>query len=304
MKFESWLEKWLDIVKPKLKDSSYYRYKRYVRFQIAPEIGQFELTDLSKELLQTFAIKMSQIVDATSAKNIVSLVKRALRYAEETKEVETQYADSICCTTKAAPTKKKCLTEKQQLRLETYIRSKKPDKLFGIVLCLYTGLRAGELLALEWTDLDLKTGIISVTKSCRDGYGEGKEVKVIGGTKTISSVRDIPIPKPLLPQLRELKKSSVSNYVIEGKNGKAVSMRSYFNSLDKILKKLDIPHIGLHGLRHTFATRAIESGMDAKTLSEIMGHSNATITLNVYTHSLSKHKFDMMNRLGKYLKAV
>ena len=96
------------------------------------------------------------------------------------------------------------------------------------------------------------------------------------------------------------KQKSKSKYVIE-ENGKMVTIRSYQRSFALLLKKLNIEHRGFHSLRHTFATRALESGMDVKTLSEILGHKNATITLNRYAHSLMEHKQEMMNRLGKML---
>ena len=97
-----------------------------------------------------------------------------------------------------------------------------------------------------------------------------------------------------------MKKQSKSDYVIENK-GTAVFMRSYQRTFELLLKRLNIPHKGFHALRHTFATRALECGMDVKTLSEILGHKNATITLNRYAHSLWEHKSEMMNKLGKLL---
>ena len=306
MKFESWFEIWLAHKKPELRDSSYNRYKRDMDNLIVPNLGEYELDQLSKEVLEEFAKKMFKTLSANSAKNIISHVKSALKYAVEVNEIGVQYSDAMRYKVKTDNTirKKKCLTETQQVQVEAYIKTLPPNKLIGILLCLYTGLRPGELLALQWTDVDLDNEVISVTKSCSDGYVDHKGVKVIGEPKTDSSYRLIPIAKPLIPYLRALKKSNVSGYLIEGKNGKVVSMRSFFNSLDIMLKKLNIPHIGLHGLRHSFATRANESGMDMKTLSELMGHSDVAVTMKVYAHSLSKHKFDMMNMLGKNLKAV
>ena len=170
------------------------------------------------------------------------------------------------------------------------------DKLFGIILCLYAGLRIGELLALTWADMDLRKGLISVTKSCHDS----KDGRVVEEPKTLSSRRIIPLPKQLLPLLKGLKKRSTSPFVISS-NGKPVFVRSYQRTFELLLIKLRIPHKGFHSLRHTFATRALECGMDVKTLSEILGHKNPTVTLNRYAHSLMEHKADMMNRLGKLL---
>ena len=113
-----------------------------------------------------------------------------------------------------------------------------------------------------------------------------------------ASMRVIPIPRQLVPMLREMRKKNGSKYVV-GNGDKVISVRSYQRTYELMLKKHGLPHRGFHALRHTFATRALECGMDVKTLSEILGHKNSSVTLNRYAHSLMDHKKDMMNRLGK-----
>lgn len=121
--------------------------------------------------------------------------------------------------------------------------------------------------------------------------------------KTETSRRMIPIPKQLLPLLKEWKKKSRSAYVVA--NGeKSISIRGYQRMFERFLNRIGIPHKGFHALRHTFATRALGCGMDVKTLSEILGHKNATVTLNCYVHSLVEHKRDMMNLVGKLIYAA
>ena len=175
----------------------------------------------------------------------------------------------------------------------------KKDKMFGIILTLYTGLRIGELLALEWDDVNLKRAEIHVTKSCYDGRDEkGRVCRIVGTPKTDSSKRVVPIPKQLIPLIQAVKKKSKSKYVVS--NGeRPITVRSYQRSFELLLKKIKIPHQGFHSLRHTFATRAIECGMDVKSLSEILGHKNPNITLKRYVHSFMSHKKEFMNRLGK-----
>lgn len=187
----------------------------------------------------------------------------------------------------------------EQRRIERAVLSDKRDKMFGVILCLYTGLRIGELLALEWSDIDFNKAELSATKTCYDGQDEnGKSCRITGTPKTESSKRIIPIPKQLIPYLKELKKRSISKYVV-GNGNKITTVRSYQRSFELLLKKQNIPHHGFHALRHTFATRAIECGMDVKSLSEILGHKNPTITLKRYVHSFMEHKREFMNRLGK-----
>lgn len=191
------------------------------------------------------------------------------------------------------------ISMKEQKQIEQAVLNGNKDKLYGILLCLYSGLRIGELIALQWSDIDFVKGIFTVSKSCHDG----KDGLIIDEPKTANSRRLIPLPKQLLPILKGIKKKSDSSFVVSS-NGSFVSVRSYQRSFELLLKRLNIPHKGFHSLRHTFATRAIECGMDVKTLSEILGHKNPTVTLNRYTHSLMEHKQDMMNKLGKLLQDV
>ena len=142
----------------------------------------------------------------------------------------------------------------------------------------------------------MEKGILAVCKSGHDGKGG----MILEEPKTAASRRVIPLPKQLLPILKSIKKKSDSPFVVSS-NGKAISVRSYQRSFELLLKKLKIAHKGFHSLRHTFATRAIECGMDVKTLSEILGHKNPTVTLNRYAHSLMELKAEMMNKLEMLL---
>lgn len=111
----------------------------------------------------------------------------------------------------------------------------------------------------------------------------------------------IPLPFNILSHLKKIKKKSKSQFLITTHSNGIVSIRSYQRTFEKILKRCHIEHKNFHALRHTFATRALEAGMDIKTLSEILGHKNASITLNRYSHSLMNHKIVMMNKIGKML---
>ena len=139
-----------------------------------------------------------------------------------------------------------------------------------------------------------------MSKTCHDGNDGNKHIRIIDSPKTAHSRRVIPLPKQILPFLKNIKRRSKCEYIIAD-GSKPVFVRSYQRTFELLLKKLDIPHKEFHSLRHTFATRALECGMDVKTLSELLGHKNATVTLNRYAHSLMEHKTEMMNRLGKLL---
>ena len=309
MIYKTWLEEWLaHYIEPTAKSRTYSRYSEIVRQHILPKLGECELEELSPgvlqkyitELLQTGNLRTGKGLSANSVNAIINVIQNSLRTAFNLGYVATFTADRI----KRPKIKEKeitCFTEQEQKKIEQAVLKSKKEKLFGIILCLYSGLRIGELLALRWDDIDLQKGLMIITHSCHDGKDiSGKYTRIEDTPKTSSSRRIIPLPKQFLPLMKESKKKSNSEYVVS-KNGNPISVRSYQRSFDLLQKKLNIPHRGFHSLRHTFATRALECGMDVKTLSEILGHKSPTVTLNRYVHSLMEHKQDMMNRLGKLL---
>mgnify|MGYP001623032567 FL=1 len=304
IKYIDWLTQWLEnYIRPSVKMRTYERYKLIVEQHIKDKIGSMELNELSPLVLQRFITELLQSgnkktgkgLSANSVNAVISVIQSSLRTAHLL-GLTTEYAADKLKRPKIQEKPVECFTIAEQKQIEQAVMNWKKDKLYGILLCLYSGLRIGELIALQWSDIDLTKGILTVSKSCHDS----KDGLIIDAPKTISSRRMIPLPKQLLPILKNIKKKSDDPFVVSAK-GKPVSVRSYQRSFELLLKKLKIPHKGFHSLRHTFATRAIECGMDVKTLSEILGHKNPTVTLNRYAHSFMEHKAGMMNRLGKLL---
>ena len=304
IRYIDWLTHWLEnYIRPSVKMRTYERYKLIVEQHIKDKIGGMELNELSPLVLQQFITELLQSgnkktgkgLSANSVNAVISVIQSSLRTAHLL-GLTTEYAADKLKRPKLQEKPVECFTIAEQKQIEQAVMNGKKDKLYGILLCLYSGLRIGELIALQWSDIDLTKGILTVSKSCHDS----KDGLIIDAPKTISSRRAIPLPKQLLPILKSIKKKSDALFVVSAK-GKPVSVRSYQRSFELLLKRLNIPHKGFHSLRHTFATRALECGMDVKTLSEILGHKNPTVTLNRYAHSLMEHKADMMNRLGKLL---
>lgn len=302
MKYKDWLNEWLKLyVKPATKIRTYKKYKRQIETHILPALGEFELHELTATVLQRFTVDLSEKgLSANTVNGIISVLKSSLKRAVLLDVTEKEFTAAIV-RPKQREKQVDCLSKDEQRKIEKYILEKKKGNLFGMVLCLYTGLRIGELLSLTWDDVDLQKGVMTVSKSCHDSWENGKYVKVIDTPKTDCSTRIIPIPKQLLTRLKEYKKSSSGNYIVIGRSMHGAQVRSYQKSFELLLKRLKLPHKGFHSLRHTFATRALECGMDIKTLSEILGHKNPTITLKRYAHSMLEHKTEMMNRLGKLL---
>lgn len=309
MKYKEWLFEWLaNYVKPTSKEKTYTRYREICEQHIIPQLGEYELSDLTPFWVQKFVtnltekgnLKTGRGLSANSVNLIISVIQLSVRTAFNVGYLSNYEMDKIK-RPKIKEKKVECFSVAEQKKIEQAVKTDKRPKMFGVVLCLYTGLRIGELLALEWSDIDFSASELNVTKSCHDGkYKNGVSEKIIDAPKTEASVRTIPIPKPIMIHLKELKKLSVSKYVVaSGEDG--VSVRSYQASFSLLLKKLGIPHKGFHATRHTFATRALECGMDVKSLSEILGHNDPTVTLKRYAHSMLEHKKEMMNRLGKLL---
>ena len=252
------------------------------------------------ELLQSGNLRTGKGLSANSVSGIINVIQGSLKTAFRLEYLKEYTADRIK-RPKIQEKAVSCFSLQEQKKIEQAVLTSKKEKMFGILLCLYTGLRIGELLALKWEDLDLQKGLLTVSRSCHDGKGkDGHYIRFEDTPKTFSSRRVIPLPKQILPLIREAKKKSCSEYVVS-KDGKPVSVRSYQRTFDLLQRKIKISHRGFHSLRHTFATRALECGMDVKTLSEILVHKSPTVTLNRYVHSLMEHKQDMMNRLGKLL---
>lgn len=308
MKYTQWLNEWLEnYIRPSAKVRTYERYSQIVKLHIIPALGDYDIAEISVIALQRFITdllitgnhKTGKGLSANFVNTVISVIQNSLKTAHLI-GVAPEYIANKIKRPKTVEKQVDCFTVSEQKKIEHYVLNCKKDKLFGVVLCLYTGLRIGELLALTWKDIDFGKGLLFVSKTCHDGSDGNNHIRLIDSPKTVHSRRVIPLPKQILPLLKSLKKRSNCEYIIAD-GDKPVFVRSYQRTFELLLKKLGIEHKGFHSLRHTFATRALECGMDVKTLSELLGHKNATITLNRYAHSLLEHKTDMMNRLGKLL---
>ena len=306
MKYGIWLDEWFcNYIRPSSKSRTSERYSEIIENRLKVKLGKYELDELTPlvlqryitELIESGNMKTGKGLAANSVNGIITVIQNSLKLAYALGTIKEYAADKI----RRPKTKEKevtCFTLSEQKKIERAALSGKKTKWLGIVVCLYTGLRIGELLALEWKDVDFQKGVLTVSKSRHEGKDEnGRYAQIVESPKTVSSRRCIPLPKQILCELRLLKRKSRSVYVIS--NGeRSIPVRSYQRSFERLLKKLDIPHKGFHALRHTFATRALECGMDVKMLSELLGHKDPAVTLRRYVHSLMEQKKEMMNKVG------
>ena len=306
MLYKEWLPNWLEnYVQPSAKQRTYTRYKEIVEQHIISQLGELELSEITPYVLQCYVTEMLKSgnlrtgkgLSANAVNSIITVIQNTLKTAYMLGIINEYSGDKIK-RPRSNEKKVECFSVSEQTMIEQYVLSEENTRLFGVLICLYTGLRIGELLALEWSDIDMNKGELRVNKTCYYGKdNDGVFRRITDTPKTQSSMRTIPIPKQLMPYLRNIKKKSHSTHVVS--NGtKLISTRSYQSSFSLLLKKLNIPQRSFHSLRHTFATRALECGMDVKTLAEILGHKSPTVTLNRYVHSLIEHKKEMMNKVG------
>lgn len=302
MKLKELLELWLErYMKHTIKIRTYNRYKSICELHLIKDLGEYELDELKPNVLQDFLLKkIDDHYSTNTIKGIVSVLKQALRLAITLEFVDKEY----CSNLKMPSSEEKeisVFTKKEQQVIESFCLNHKKRNYIGIVICLYTGIRLGELLALTWDDIDFNSNLLTINKTSYSAKVDGKTQIIVDKPKTKKSNRVIPLPNQLVKLLKIIKKESNSKYVITTRNSGIVGNRSYQRTFKFILKKVNVPYRNFHSLRHTFATNAIELGMDVKTLAEILGHINAMITLNRYSHSLLNYKIEMMNKLGKNL---
>lgn len=288
-------------VQPTSKSRTYEQYVYLIQKHILPYIGEKELAEITaldlqrvvSQLLRAGNLVTGKGLASSTVNTIVTVMRGSFREARAAGEIASDPSLELRRPT-VRQKQIESFSDEEQKRIE-YIASHSKPKMLGVILCLYTGMRIGELLALEWDDVDFYKNMIHISKTCRDGrHGEGR---ITDTPKTIKSRRSIPLSEPMLKLLFYAKQRSISQYVISEK-GHPISVRSYQRSFQLLLRHANVPHKGFHALRHTFATRAAECGMDAKTIADVMGHKNPTVTLNLYVHSMAAHKADMMNRVG------
>lgn len=309
MKYKEWLTMWFEhYLEPSAKKHTQECYKSLLNNHILPKLGEYDLDEITPMVIQQFITEqLSAGNGRTGAGLSPNTVNLTITIIQESLEVAhmlgyvSEYSANKVKRPKVKEKKVECFSKEEQKRIEQAVLTHKKPKMFGVLLCLYTGLRVGEVLALEWNDIDFSKKELYVTKSCMDGKSaSGGYQRLVDTPKTDTSVRTIPLPKQLIAPLKEIRAKNHSRYVV-GDYNKIISVRSYQRSFELLLKKLKIRHRGFHSLRHTFATRALECGMDVKTLSEILGHKSPTVTLKRYAHSMMDHKKEMMDRVGKLL---
>ncbi len=292
MKLKEASQQYFTHCKNVLKLKTYLHYLLLYNTHLEKSFGHREIKNISSLDIESFISSKSDLANS-SIKLIICVLKNILNYVGNSLQIKYRI--------KGSKKQVQALTKDEQQKLERYILNSKLTYNYGIIISLYTGVRIGELLALTWQDIDFKRKTISISKTTNNITRNHKLYAYNSSPKTENSERIIPLPTVIIPILKELQKQN-SKYVIANKFGEQVYIRVYQNSFSNVLKNLNMRHYGFHSLRHTFATRAVECGVDVKSLSEILGHSSVNTTLNKYVHSSLELKNRLIEKVGKWLK--
>lgn len=288
------MEEWLGEVEQNRKYSTYVKYKKLYTCHIQNVFSSDKLSQMTNGYIQTHlaALEMS---DATR-QNVLAVMKQALRYAE--KQYGYPMPSLMGCTMQKRPHSIEVMGRMEQIRLIQFLNSDMDISKAGIYLCLFTGIRLGEVCSLKWADIDQNRGLLHVNRTVQrieSKEGPTKTVLLESPPKSVFSKRVIPMSDSLLSLLIKFKREG-QEYVLQ--KNRPMEPRTYQNHFKKYLKQIDAPNYNFHVLRHTFATNCVDSGMDIKSLSEILGHSNVQITLNRYVHPSIDTKRKYLNALS------
>ena len=271
---------------------------------IIPYFG--ELENIEEKDIQDFALnKLKNGLSTKTVKDLIIVIKMILKFAYKNKFLEYKDID-IKFPTESDTRNLEVLSIADHKKLLKYAQENFTFKNLGIYICLSTGIRIGELCGLQWCDIDIDNGIIKIRQTVQRIYVVEKDKRyteiLIDSPKTKNSIRDIPMTNELIKLIKPLKKIVNNEFFILTNDEKPTEPRTFRSYYQKLIKKLGLPNLKFHGLRHSFATRCIESKCDYKTVSVILGHSNISTTLNLYVHPNMEQKKKCVDQMNKLLK--
>ena len=291
--YKDWIYTWLLEKKDYIKESTYANYSNNIFNHIIPKLGNYYLNELNHKMIQDFLLELSKTgrkdnnggLAEKTIKDITIIIKGSIKKGineDKIKHIELTFnypKDN-------KDNKLYVLTKREQNKITNYVLENVNSRNIGLLISLYSGIRIGELCALRWEDVDFKKNCLTINKTIQRVYIKDKDKNIskviITTPKTKNANREIPINKDFLEILKKVK-SDKKHYILTG-NEKYIEPRTYRKYFNKVLDELKIKHFNFHSLRHTFATNCISLGVDYKTVSELLGHANVNITLNLYVH--------------------
>ena len=295
---------WKEEKRQFVKKSTFAVYSLIVETHLLPAFGH--LTEIIEKDVQDFVLhKLNRGLSQKTIKDMLIVLRMILKYGAKKNYCVYSPIDVIFPTDRERQ-ELEVLSITNQKKIMRFVEDNFTFRNLGIFICLSTGIRIGEICALTWEDIDTENSIIHIRKTIQRIYIRENGVRhtelMIDTPKTVTSIRDIPMTKDLLSVLKPLRKVVNKNFFVLTNDITPTEPRIYRNYYKKLLAKLDIPPIKFHGLRHSFATRCIESHCDYKTVSVILGHSNISTTLNLYVHPNYEQKKKCIDKMLKSLK--
>lgn len=295
---------WKEDKRQYVKQSTMAVYLLSLENHLLPVFGS--KMEVTEEEVQAFALdKLNHGLSQKSIKDMLIVLKMVVRFGEK-----QGWLNHVEWKVKFPANQPKAtlpiLTKVHQKKLMDYLKDNFTFPNLGILVCLSTGLRIGEVCALKWSDINMDTGLLHVNRTIERIYIVDSDKPhteiVINTPKTKNSLREIPLSKELVRIFKSLMKVVNKDYYILTNNTKPTEPRTYRNYFNKLLMQLDIPRLKFHGLRHSFATRCIESHCDYKTVSVLLGHADISTTLNLYVHPNEEQKRSCIDKMMRYMK--
>lgn len=299
--FNYWLQK--DVIS-RVKMSTYESYSVCIQSYVIPFYQNEGYKYITEPSVLHFvkAINGNTSLSETYKRKLISIFKTSLKDILKSKPEQRDIVNSVKLP-KTDNTEIHVFSIREQRLIENVVFQVNDMKSIGILLAFYTGIRLGELCALKWCDIDSESCIMSISKTVtrvknHDLTGR-KTILSVGSPKSKKAIRKIPLPVFFKPLYMRLGCNSIDeNYYFLSGTSQPLDPRTYQMTYKRILLEAGIKERKFHATRHTFATRALELGVDIKTLSEILGHANVSITLNIYAHSLMEQKKLVMDKFN------
>lgn len=303
--FSELSEMWLRSIQTSVKESTWIKYRNILKCSIVPRLGDTNLSEIDYSVVSALCTDLMESggkdqvgLAAKTVADALFLTKAVIKYASRMKYMTDRTALDVSVKVKNAPLRVLSVQEQQILISE--LTEELDFTGLGIYICLFTGIRVGELCALTWDDISLENNMIHIHRTMQriqTPDGKTKTTILIAEPKSQCSIRDI----PLAGTLREILMQQIvkEGYVLTGNKNKYVEPCTMQNRFKAIAERCGFRDAHFHTLRHTFATRCIEVGFDVKSLSEILGHANVSISLNRYVHPSMELKQKNMDKLSE-----
>lgn len=295
---------WKTDKKQYVKRSSFSAYVLLIENHLLPAFAANK--NIEEAEVQAFVFqKLEQGLSQKTIKDILIVLKMVLKFGAKHKWLEFQSFD-IQFPTEREKHHVDVLSRTHQKKMMNYIQEHFTFRNLGVYVCLSAGIRIGEVCALTWADIDTNNGVIHIRRTIQRIYvvedGCRKTELTLDTPKTKNSIREIPMSRDLLKMLKPIKKIVNETFFILTNDSKPTEPRTYRSYYKNLMKELNMPDLKFHGLRHSFATRCIESKCDYKTVSVLLGHSNITTTLNLYVHPNLEQKKKCIDQMFRALK--